>query len=78
MTKTKTKKRSHKNNLTRLTAKERARAYLKRWGVPDDGGKDQEDDLVHMLGEHARATRARAKRRHAAAVARMLAKGPPR
>ncbi len=68
------KKRNHKNT-SRVTAKERAREYLRRWGVPDSGGSDQEKDLVDMLGAHARDTLARAKRRHAAAWDRMLAKG---
>jgi len=56
------KKRSHKNT-RRLTAKERARAYLKYWGMTDDSGFEQEKMLVRMLGSHARQTLARDDRR---------------
>ncbi len=58
-------KRKHRNKVSRLTAKERARNYLRYWGVPDGGGADQERDLIAVLGAHARATLDRAKRRRA-------------
>jgi hypothetical protein len=58
------KKRSHRNT-TRLTVKERARAYLSQWGVPRNAGFDQERSLVRHMQAAVRQALARKKRRAA-------------
>ncbi len=73
-----TKKRSHKNSVRRLTARERAVAWMDRFGGGNPNAEVRERrirTMVRMLGAHARATLAREKRRHAIAWDRMLAKG---
>ncbi len=72
-----TKKRSHRNDKRRLTAKERATRfahdYVGHWRP--EGVASFALALTRLLGDHARDTLARHKRKHAAAWDRMLAKG---
>ncbi len=58
--------KSHKNNRARLTARERVTAWLME--TYGEYSEAEADGLVRMLGEHARDTLARAKRRQKARI----------